>query len=96
MKIVEFLIIFMVIMGIASVPSQYSIVQKLKNNGINASMFTFLPSDVIKFKRLLNNEINETARKEMRLIYWGYLLPFLLAISCFLLTITFLLLMSDN
>jgi hypothetical protein len=80
------------IAGVASVFFQYEIVQSLDMRGINAYMFIFLPSDVRKFKKILDVEENVTIKKEMMKNYYGYLLSIIIALSSILLIILFALL----
>jgi hypothetical protein len=77
---------------ITSLPFQYDIVQALKKNGVNTSMFTFFPLEIRKYKKMLDVEENETIKKEMKHNYFGYIIPIIISLSCILLIISFVLL----
>ncbi len=70
-------------MGIIIVPFQFLIVQTLKKNGFDASMFMFLPSDLKKYKHLIDTEKNESDKRQMLINFYAVIIGVLLAISCF-------------
>jgi hypothetical protein len=80
---IKILASIMVIMGIIIVPFQFLIVQTLKKNGFDASMFMFLPSDLKKYKHLIDTEKNESDKRQMLINFYAVIIGVLLAISCF-------------
>jgi hypothetical protein len=71
-------------MGMISVPFQYDIVQILKKNGINSSMFRFRISNIKKYKQLIDSEDNKSIKKNMKINYFGVIIPLIIALLCFL------------
>jgi hypothetical protein len=92
MTVIGILMFIALIAIITSLPFQYDIVQALKKNGVNTSMFTFFPLEIRKYKKMLDIEENETIKKKMKLNYFGYIIPITLSLSSFLLIILFVLL----
>jgi hypothetical protein len=86
-ELIRTLAIVMVIMGMIVVPSQVNIVQTLKKNGFNASIFLFLFSDLRKYRKLMKNENDSKTRNLMKITYFGYIIPAILGILCFFLII---------
>jgi hypothetical protein len=84
MEFIKTLGILMVISVIASIPSQFSIVQTLKKNGQDASMFLFLFSDVRKFKNLMKKEYDESNKFLMKITYYGYIIPSTVSVLSFI------------
>ena len=84
MEIFEILLFLMVLNGIISVPSQFNIVQTLKKNGYNTTIFMFLFYDLRKFRKLIHNETDIKIKQKMKLTYYGFIIPIILAISCFI------------
>ena len=83
-RVILTLMIIMVLMGMVSVPFQYNIVQKLKKEDINASMFFFLPSDLKKYKQFINSEHSKSIRDQMSLNFYGLIITSITTLTCFL------------
>jgi hypothetical protein len=81
--IIKILASIMVIMGIIIVPFQFIIVQSLKKNGFDVSMFMFLPSDLKKYKHLIDTEKIDSDKHQMLINFYAVIIAALLAISCF-------------
>ncbi|NPD47181.1 hypothetical protein [Lentimicrobium sp. S6] len=75
----------MVLMGIIAVPFQYNIVQTLKKNGFNSTIFIFLPSDLKNYRKLIKSVNNEYEKRRMKTNYYGLIISWSVAITCFLL-----------
>lgn len=75
MEYIKILGILLVLSAIATIPTQFSIVQTLKKNGYNASMFMFLPSDFREYKKLMREEYDLPNKAFMKIIYFGYIIP---------------------
>jgi len=68
-QLIKALAIIMVIMGIVIVPFQVNIVQTLRKNGFNASIFLFLFSDLWKYRKLMKNEKDNDTKNKMKITY---------------------------
>ena len=64
----------MVPLGIVMGAFQYRIAQTLKKKGANTSLFTFLPSDIKHYYRLMNAEKDDTVRSQMKVNYYGIII----------------------
>jgi len=84
MEIIKTLAILMVTMAIVSVPFQIGIAQILQKKGYEASIFLFLFSNLRKFRKLMKNESDKVAKLGMKLTYFGFIIPTLIGISCFI------------
>ncbi|WP_439185804.1 hypothetical protein, partial [Carboxylicivirga taeanensis] len=80
----EILGFIMVLMGIIAVPFQYNIVQTLKKNGYNSTIFMFLPSDLKNYRKLIKSVNNEFEKRRMKTNYYGLIISWSAAITCFL------------
>ena len=92
MEIIKTLAILMVTMAIVSVPFQISIVQTLQKKGHDASIFLFLFSNLRKFRKIMLNESDKVAKLGMKLTYFGFIIPTLTGISCFITVIIIIIL----
>ncbi|WP_096428514.1 hypothetical protein [Labilibaculum antarcticum] len=84
MGIITKLAILMILMVIISVPFQISIVQTLQKKGYDASIFLFKSSNLRKFRKIMLNENEKSIKLRMKLTYFGYIIPILTGISCFI------------
>lgn len=85
----EVLGFIMVLMGIIAVPFQYNIVQTLKKNGFNSTIFMFLPSDLKNYRKLIKSENIEFEKRTMNINYYGLIISWSASLTCFLLIIFF-------
>ena len=74
--------ILIVLMAFIFIPVQISIVKDLNKNGIKTPFWTFLPSDIRRYKRLIEKEANESYKKRMRFNYYCWIVFNCVALCC--------------
>ena len=83
-ELIKTLAIIMVFMAIITVPSQFNIVQTLKKHGHRSTIFAFMLSDIKKYKKLIDQESNNSSKKIMKISYYGVIIPAIIGILCFI------------
>lgn len=86
----------MFIMGIVVTNSQFKIVRTLKKNGYNAFAFFFLPSNLKKYKRLINEVNSQSVKAEMRATYYWFIIPAIIGLISFCLSIVIAIIINNR
>ena len=77
------LVLLMVVMGISMLFSLFEIVLTLRKRGFASTMLLFfLPSDLKKYKQLINAENNDNSKKQMKMTYYSFIISALIGFTC--------------